>query len=54
MGQRLKSGYYVSRKLFVADVTRMLNNCKIYNDTDTDYFRCSKTLEKFFASKICQ
>jgi histone acetyltransferase len=54
MGQRLKSGYYVSRKLFIADMTRMLNNCKVYNDMDTDYYTCATDMETFFASKVCQ
>ncbi|XP_065836965.1 histone acetyltransferase KAT2A-like [Oscarella lobularis] len=54
IGNRLKSGYYANRKLFTADVIRMLNNCKVYNDKDTEYYQCAVSVEKFFVSKMHQ
>lgn len=39
MGERLKSRYYVSKRLFIADMTRIFTNCRLYNSPDTDYYR---------------
>ncbi|XP_041970116.1 histone acetyltransferase KAT2A [Aricia agestis] len=52
MGERLKARYYVSRRLFVADMTRIFTNCRLYNSPDTDYYRCANTLEKYFQAKM--
>ena len=29
MGERLKANYYVNRRLFIADMKRMITNCKV-------------------------
>ena len=29
MGERLKSNYYVNKRLFIADMKRMITNCKV-------------------------
>ncbi|OWR41628.1 histone acetyltransferase KAT2A like protein [Danaus plexippus plexippus] len=52
MGERLKSRYYSSRRLFVADMARIFSNCRLYNSPDTDYYRCANTLEKYFQAKM--
>ena len=52
MTERLKSGYYSSKKLFIADMTRIYANCRTYNAPDTDYYKCANTVERFFLSKI--
>ncbi|KAG6440336.1 hypothetical protein O3G_MSEX001186 [Manduca sexta] len=52
MGERLKSRYYVSKRLFIADMTRIFTNCRLYNSPDTDYYRCANTLEKYFQTKM--
>ncbi|CAH4034884.1 histone acetyltransferase KAT2A isoform X1 [Pieris brassicae] len=52
MGERLKARYYVSRRLFIADMTRIFTNCRLYNSPDTDYYRCANTLEKYFQAKM--
>lgn len=31
--------YYVTRRLFMADMARIFSNCRHYNSADTDYFR---------------
>uniref|UniRef100_UPI00358F1C47 histone acetyltransferase KAT2B isoform X2 n=1 Tax=Myxine glutinosa TaxID=7769 RepID=UPI00358F1C47 len=48
MTDRLKNRYYVTKKLFVADMQRIFNNCREYNPPDTEYFRCANILERFF------
>lgn len=52
MTQRLNSGYYSCIRLFIADAKRIFNNCKIYNERNTDYVRCAITIEKLFISKM--
>lgn len=34
MTERLRSRYYVTRKLFVADLQRVIANCREYNHRD--------------------
>ena len=29
MGERLKANYYVNKRLFIADMKRMITNCKV-------------------------
>ncbi|XP_063242704.1 histone acetyltransferase KAT2A isoform X2 [Bacillus rossius redtenbacheri] len=48
MNDRLKAKYYTTRRLFVADMTRIFTNCRLYNSPDTEYYRCATVLEKFF------
>lgn len=52
MSERLKTKYYCSKKLFVADMQRIFSNCRAYNAADTEYVRYANTLEKFFMNKI--
>ncbi|XP_036926574.1 histone acetyltransferase KAT2B isoform X2 [Sturnira hondurensis] len=52
MSERLKNRYYVSKKLFMADLQRVFTNCKEYNPPESEYYKCANVLEKFFFSKI--
>ncbi|XP_046862597.1 histone acetyltransferase KAT2B-like isoform X2 [Xenia sp. Carnegie-2017] len=52
MSDRLKAGYYSTKKLFVADMMRIFSNCRTYNAPDTEYYRCANTIERYFLSKI--
>lgn len=52
MSERLRSQYYASRHVFVADMTRIFANCRSYNNPNTEYYRCANVLEKFFMSKM--
>ncbi|OXA60750.1 Histone acetyltransferase KAT2B [Folsomia candida] len=52
MGDRLKKGYYISKKLFIADMTRVFTNCRTYNSQETDYYKLANSLEKFFMNKM--
>ncbi|XKL59939.1 hypothetical protein PGB90_000955 [Kerria lacca] len=52
MAERLKSGYYAARRLFIADMTRIFTNCRIYNSPDTEYYACANQLEKYFQTKM--
>ncbi|XP_063041096.1 histone acetyltransferase KAT2A isoform X2 [Engraulis encrasicolus] len=52
MTERLKNRYYVTKKLFIADLQRVITNCREYNPPDSEYCRCANTLEKFFYFKL--
>ncbi|KAH0550003.1 histone acetyltransferase KAT2A [Cotesia glomerata] len=52
MTERLKARYYVTRRLFIADMTRIFTNCRLYNSPDTEYFRCANALEKYFQTRM--
>uniref|UniRef100_A0A8C0HCW6 histone acetyltransferase n=1 Tax=Chelonoidis abingdonii TaxID=106734 RepID=A0A8C0HCW6_CHEAB len=52
MTERLKNRYYVTKKLFIADLQRIITNCREYNPHDSDYCKCANTLEKFFYFKL--
>ncbi|XP_011297748.1 histone acetyltransferase KAT2A [Fopius arisanus] len=52
MTDRLKARYYVARRLFIADMTRIFTNCRVYNSPDTEYYRCANALEKYFRTRM--
>lgn len=52
MAERLKNGYYTARRLFIADMTRIFTNCRIYNLPETEYYACANQLEKYFQTKM--
>uniref|UniRef100_A0A4W3K4P2 histone acetyltransferase n=1 Tax=Callorhinchus milii TaxID=7868 RepID=A0A4W3K4P2_CALMI len=52
MSERIKNRYYVTKKLFMADMQRIFTNCREYNPPESEYFKCANILEKFFYSKI--
>lgn len=52
MGDRLKKGYYVTRRLFMADMARIFSNCRFYNAPDTEYYRYANSLERYFQTKM--
>ncbi|XP_017071057.1 histone acetyltransferase KAT2A [Drosophila eugracilis] len=52
MGDRLKKGYYQTRRLFMADMARIFSNCRFYNSPDTEYYRCANSLERYFQTKM--
>ncbi|XP_023665415.1 histone acetyltransferase KAT2B [Paramormyrops kingsleyae] len=52
MSERLKSRYYTTKKLFMADMQRIFTNCREYNPPESEYYKCANLLEKFFYNKI--
>jgi histone acetyltransferase len=52
MTDRLKNKYYINKRLFIADMQRIFNNCRAYNGSDTEYYKCANTLERFFINKM--
>ncbi|MEQ2162685.1 hypothetical protein GOODEAATRI_022374, partial [Goodea atripinnis] len=52
MTEKLKNRYYVTKKLFIADLQRIISNCREYNPPDSEYCKSANTLEKFFYFKL--
>ncbi|CAH8855841.1 unnamed protein product [Trichobilharzia szidati] len=52
MWDRLKSNYYVTKSLFIADMMRMFHNCRTYNQQDSYLYKTANTLERFFINKM--
>lgn len=52
MVERLKTGYYVHPRLFIADFNRVISNCRSYNNPDTEYYKLANTLEKYVHGKL--
>lgn len=52
MSEKLKNRAYTSKKQFIADMTRIFDNCRSYNANDTEYYKCANALERFFNNKL--
>ncbi len=53
IGHRVNCGvYYATLEMFAADFHRMFENCRLYNSSDTVYYKCANRLEQFFENKI--
>ncbi|WAQ96933.1 NU301-like protein [Mya arenaria] len=37
---------------FIKDVTKIFNNCRLYNPPDTPFFQCAEVLETYFVQKL--
>lgn len=52
METRLQKRHYHKLTEFVADVTKIFENCRYYNPNDTPFFQCAEVLEAFFVQKL--
>uniref|UniRef100_A0A0B7AGV5 histone acetyltransferase n=1 Tax=Arion vulgaris TaxID=1028688 RepID=A0A0B7AGV5_9EUPU len=52
MTERLKARYYIHKHLFIADMNRIVTNCRSYNEPDTEYYKCANTIEKYYTTKM--
>ena len=52
MACKLKGKKYTTLTEFVADVSRIFDNCRFYNVTGSSYYRCAEVLENFFVQKL--
>nr|XP_057905963.1 nucleosome-remodeling factor subunit BPTF isoform X2 [Doryrhamphus excisus] len=52
MEGRLQKRHYRKLTEFVADVTKIFDNCRYYNPNDTPFFQCAEVLEGFFVQKL--
>mmetsp|Transcript_15479 Transcript_15479/g.23615 ORF Transcript_15479/g.23615 Transcript_15479/m.23615 type:complete len:259 (+) Transcript_15479:107-883(+) len=42
-----KEDYYRTKHLLYTDLMRMVNNCKLYNTSDSSYYECAVQLEEY-------
>lgn len=52
MNEKLRAKKYKTLTDFVADVSRIFDNCRYYNPTDSSFYRCAEVLENFFVQKL--
>ena len=45
--ERPGGSYYASLDMFLADLIRMCENCRVYNGEDNEYWECANRLEKY-------
>uniref|UniRef100_A0A668A4H6 Bromodomain PHD finger transcription factor n=1 Tax=Myripristis murdjan TaxID=586833 RepID=A0A668A4H6_9TELE len=52
MEERLQKRKYVKLTEFVADMTKIFDNCRYYNPSDSPFYQCAEVLENFFVQKL--
>lgn len=52
MEERLQKRYYIKLTEFVADMTKVFDNCRYYNPSDSPFYQCAEVLENFFVQKL--
>ncbi|XP_043941023.1 nucleosome-remodeling factor subunit BPTF isoform X2 [Protopterus annectens] len=50
--ERLQQRYYKKLTEFVADMTKIFDNCRYYNPSDSPFYQCAEVLESFFVQKL--
>jgi len=55
VAKRVEAGnYYITKELFLSDLKRMCDNCRIYNSQETEYFKCANDIENEFIKKAAR
>ncbi|MEJ1284036.1 bromodomain PHD finger transcription factor [Cricetulus griseus] len=52
MEERIQKRYYEKLTEFVADMTKIFDNCRYYNPSDSPFYQCAEVLESFFVQKL--
>jgi histone acetyltransferase len=52
MDSRVESNYYKSLDSFTADFSRMVENCRIFNDAKSVYVKCANKLDQFYKNRL--
>uniref|UniRef100_A0A674D3J6 Nucleosome-remodeling factor subunit BPTF-like n=1 Tax=Salmo trutta TaxID=8032 RepID=A0A674D3J6_SALTR len=52
MEERLQKRHYIRLTEFVADMTKVFDNCRYYNPSDSPFYQCAEVLENFFVQKL--
>uniref|UniRef100_A0A8C9WV86 Bromodomain PHD finger transcription factor n=1 Tax=Scleropages formosus TaxID=113540 RepID=A0A8C9WV86_SCLFO len=52
MENRVQKRYYIKLTEFVADMTKIFDNCRYYNPSDSPFYQCAEVLESFFVQKL--
>ncbi|XP_055083556.1 nucleosome-remodeling factor subunit BPTF-like isoform X3 [Periophthalmus magnuspinnatus] len=52
MEVKLQKHEYIKLTEFVADMTKIFDNCRYYNPSDSPFYQCAEILETFFVQKL--
>ncbi|XP_006821802.2 nucleosome-remodeling factor subunit NURF301-like [Saccoglossus kowalevskii] len=52
LDDKMRNRQYRKLGEFIGDVTKIFDNCRFYNPSDSPFFQCADVLEKFFVQKI--
>uniref|UniRef100_A0A8C8EZN2 Bromodomain PHD finger transcription factor n=1 Tax=Oncorhynchus tshawytscha TaxID=74940 RepID=A0A8C8EZN2_ONCTS len=52
MEERLQKRHYIRLTEFVADMTKVFDNCRYYNPSDSPFYQSAEVLENFFVQKL--
>ncbi|XP_062936384.1 nucleosome-remodeling factor subunit BPTF isoform X6 [Cynocephalus volans] len=52
MEERVQRRHYEKLTEFVADMTKIFDNCRYYNPSDSPFYQCAEVLESFFVQKL--
>ncbi|XP_036395665.1 nucleosome-remodeling factor subunit BPTF isoform X4 [Megalops cyprinoides] len=52
MEDRAQKRFYNKLTEFVADMTKIFDNCRYYNPSDSPFYQCAEVLESFFVQKL--
>lgn len=50
--KRINSKGYSTLSEFIADMTKIFDNCRFYNSKESAFYRCAESLEAYFVQKI--
>lgn len=49
---KINDKIYSKLSEFIADMTKIFDNCRFYNPKESAFYRCAESLEAFFVQKI--
>ncbi|XP_076804539.1 histone acetyltransferase KAT2A-like [Clavelina lepadiformis] len=52
LGDQVKAKQYSTRATFIADAQKIFDNCRLFNSSDSDYYKCANAMENFFYNKL--
>ena len=50
--RRLEARQYLTIGEFIKDITKIFDNCRYYNTTDSAFYQCAEVLETHFTQKL--
>jgi hypothetical protein len=50
--RRLQNKHYVKLIEFIKDVTKIFDNCRLYNTAETPFYQCAEVLDTFFVQRL--
>lgn len=51
---RLNNMKYKTYVEFIHDMSKIIENCKLFNPIDTTFYKCATAIEKLFVDKLKQ